>query len=360
MQQKPPYNQAQQKQGHRNNQNIRLIADLTPDQHPIPEWQQILTDGFQEPSDLLAALQLRPDQFDATLNTRSSFKLRVPAPFVSRMEPGNAKDPLLLQILTSSLEDVIVPGFQTNPLSEAINPAVPGMLRKYQGRVLLMATGACAVHCRYCFRRHFPYSAHIPGKNSWQPTLDRIAADSSIHEVILSGGDPLMLNDEQLARLIAKLNKISHVETLRIHTRTPVVIPQRITPDLCALLRQWRGKTVVVLHLNHSAEIDDLLKKSLHRLAKSVDHLFNQSVLLAGVNDDLDSLAQLSRKLFACSVLPYYLHQLDRVQGAAHFLVTDQKANMLMGRLRDTLPGYLVPALVREIPGMGSKQLVAK
>ena len=356
MQQKPPHNQAQEKKAHRNDQSIPLIAH----KHSPPEWQQILADGFQKPSDLLAALQLNPNQFDFKLNTQSPFKLRVPAPFVARMEPGNAKDPLLLQILTSSLEDVITPGFQTNPLSESVDPAAPGMLQKYQGRVLLMVTGACAVHCRYCFRRHFPYSANLPGKNSWQPTLNKIAADSSIHEVILSGGDPLMLNDKQLAQLVAKLDKIPHVETLRIHTRTPVVIPQRITTGLCALLQRWRGKTVVVLHLNHAAEIDSSLQKYLHQLAKSVDHLFNQSVLLAGVNDSLDSLVQLSKRLFACSVLPYYLHQLDKAQGAAHFLVADQRANALMKDLRDTLPGYLVPTLVREIPGTGSKQLVGQ
>lgn len=321
-----------------------------------PVWQQILAAGFSTPDTLLKALNLQPGHFDFQLDCESPFRMRVPATFVARMEPGNPKDPLLLQVLASMLEHQNVTGFTQDPLAESDALAAPGLLHKYPGRVLLTVTGACAIHCRYCFRRHFPYSDRVPKKDEWQAMLDYIAGDSDIREVILSGGDPLTLNDNHLLELILLLRQIPHLTTLRIHTRTPVVVAQRVTSSLLQTLEQWSKKCVFVLHVNHPAEIDGPVQRALRALGQSIDLLLNQSVLLAGINNQIETLTLLSEKLFDCGVLPYYLHMLDPVQGSAHFNVPDDEAKRLIHAMRDSMPGYLVPRLVRELPGALSKQ----
>lgn len=336
-------------------QNITNSAHKT-NSKAVPLWQKILAESYKDPLALLAALGLKPDDLDHPADSRSSFAFRVPAPFVERMEPGNPQDPLLLQVLSSVTENLPAPGFSLDPVGELAQEPWGGLLQKYQGRVLITATGACAVHCRYCFRRHFPYNDLALKHHQWAGTLNRIAADGEIEEVILSGGDPFTLSDQQLAGLIEGLAKIDHLQTLRIHTRTPVAIPQRVTRGLVQALRAWPKKLVIVVHINHPAEIDQALDKALKRLTQVADHLFNQAVLLASVNDDLTSLTGLSKKLFHCQVLPYYLHMLDPVQGSAHFLVSDSRARELIRGLRDCLPGYLVPKLVREVAGGSSKE----
>lgn len=241
-------------------------------------------------------------------------------------------------------------GFSTDPVGDLAARQVPGLLHKYQGRALLLVTGGCAVHCRYCFRRFFPYS-EAAGPNTWQQALDAIAHDPSIEEVILSGGDPLVLPDEHLAELVHRLAEVEHVQRLRVHTRLPVVIPQRVTDELVAWLRGTRLTSVVVVHVNHPQELDEPTMASLRRLSAAGIPLLNQAVLLAGINDRVDVLAELSRKLIAAGVLPYYLHQLDRVAGAAHFEVPPAKGKRLVAELRRQLPGYLVPRYVREVAG---------
>jgi EF-P beta-lysylation protein EpmB len=247
------------------------------------------------------------------------------------------------------------PGFSADPLHEGDCQSLPGLLRKYRSRALLVTTGACAVHCRYCFRRHFPYDG-LP--TDWQPALAALAADPTTDELILSGGDPLTLADARLARLVAEAAAIPHLARLRIHTRLPVVLPERITADLCSALAS-RLDVVVVLHANHARELDSSVADACARLRRSGCLLLNQSVLLAGVNDDVAQLAALSRRLVACGVVPYYLHQLDRVSGAAHFAVTDDRARTLLRDLHTQLPGYLVPRLVREEPGAPGKTVLA-
>jgi len=232
---------------------------------------------------------------------------------------------------------------------------VPGVLHKYHGRVLLMATGACAVHCRYCFRRHFPYAEANPVVDRWRQALDYIAGDDSIAEVILSGGDPLSMSDRRLADLTRRLDAIPHLRRLRLHTRLPIVLPERVNDELLDWLGATRLKTAVVVHANHANEIDSSVIAALSRLKASGAELLNQSVLLRGVNDSTEALMALSEKLFEAGVLPYYLHLLDKVQGAAHFEVEETAARCLMAELSRQVPGYLVPRLVREIPGAPGK-----
>lgn len=296
-------------------------------------WEQILAQGMSQPKQLLDALGIEPASLRWPIDPQSPFRTKVPQPFVARMQPGNPHD----------------------PLGENSRLAAPGLISKYAHRVLLTLTGACAIHCRYCFRRAFPYTDVVPKQHDWQPTYDYIKADKSIEEVIFSGGDPLMLKDNKLAAHIGALANIDHIDTLRIHTRTPIVLPQRITEGLKAALALWPKQLVIVVHSNHPAEIDDAVESALKLLATMSDALLNQSVLLAGVNADAMVLATLSKRLFVCGVLPYYLHALDKVSGAAHFAVSDVCAEQIMTVLRATLPGYLVPRFVREIPGEPNK-----
>ncbi len=248
-------------------------------------------------------------------------------------------------------EDLTSPGFSTDPLQERSAHETPGLLKKYQGRVLIISSAACAIHCRYCFRRHYPYSDNLAGRDDWASVLDFIRSDSNIHEVILSGGDPLTLSDEKLYSLIEKLETIPHLRWLRIHSRIPVVLPSRITLELINILKQHRFKMTLVIHSNHPNEINHEVSRTLHEVHDSGIQLLNQSVLLAGINDDPMVLAELSKRLYTHHALPYYLHMLDPVQGAAHFEVTNTRASQIMHELRAMLPGYLVPRLVREVAG---------
>ena len=271
------------------------------------------------------------------------------------MQAGNPHDPLLLQVLPRQIENQTNPGFVDDPLQEARFQAVPGLIHKYQGRALIITTAACGVHCRYCFRRAFPYSQSRAGQDGWRAAVDAISQDDSIIEAILSGGDPLSLSDLKLGRLLQQLANIPHLRRLRIHTRQPIVLPERITPKLLELLRDNRLRCVMVLHANHAQELDETVRNACQKLNQAGLTLLNQSVLLAGINDQPEALQQLSERLFELQVLPYYLHQLDPVSGAAHFQVADQRARGIMRSLNKLLPGYLVPRLVREIPGESGK-----
>lgn len=334
-----------------------MIPGTRPAGHPAA-WQRELARSVTDPAELVRLLGLDPALIEPARAAARRFALRAPRGYVARMRRGDPRDPLLLQVLPLRDELASVPGFTADPVGDLRSMAAPGLLHKYDGRVLLTATGACAVHCRYCFRRHYPYGDANPAENQWAEALHYIAAASSLREVILSGGDPLALSDARLADLIDRLAAIAHVQRLRVHTRLPVVLPERVTADLVDALAGTRLKPVVVLHVNHANEIDSAVTEGCARLIAAGVTLLNQSVLLAGVNDDPGALCDLSEALFAAGVLPYYLHQLDRVDGAAHYEVADARALELHRAMRARLPGYLVPRLVRERPGASSKIVI--
>ena len=318
-------------------------------------WQQALSDCITDPRELLTLLGLDLALLPAALAADRSFRLRVPRDFVRRMQPGNPADPLLRQVLPLGEELAEVAGFGGDPLAEQDHTRSPGLLQKYRGRVLVIAAGACAVNCRYCFRRHYPYEDNTPDTARWQQLFAELAADPTIEEVILSGGDPLLVSNRRLAWVVQALSEIPHLQRLRIHTRLPVVLPDRVDAELPRLLTGTRLPAVLVIHANHPQEIDAGVRAAMARLADAGVMLLNQAVLLRGVNDDEASLADLSRTLFAARVLPYYLHLLDPVAGAAHFDVDEARALDLHRTLAATLPGYLVPRLVREIPHQPGK-----
>ncbi len=286
--------------------------------------------------------------------------MRVPRAYARRMRRGDPEDPLLRQVLPVAEESVPVPGFVADPLEEAAASPVPGLIHKYTGRALIVTTGACAIHCRYCFRRHYPYAEARLTPSRQQHILDWLAARDDIEEVILSGGDPLTLSNARLRELVSALETLPHVRRLRLHTRLPVVLPARVDPGLLTVAGHGRLPWVMVIHANHPAEIDAEVCDACHRLDAAGVRLFNQSVLLAGVNDDAGTLAELSERLFEARVQPYYLHQLDPVAGAAHFRVADDRALSIHARLQARLPGYLVPRLVRERPGAPAKQTISR
>ncbi len=333
------------------NKPARIIPRSTGEHQT--DWQQSLASAVRDPRELLRLLGL--DQDPRAIDRNPAFPVRVPHEFIARMEPGNPEDPLLRQVLSLADENIVTPGYTTDPLAEQDAMAVPGLLHKYAGRVLLTLTGACAVHCRYCFRRHFPYNEANPGRDNWQAALAYVRERADIHEVILSGGDPLSLSDARLAELFAAIDAIPHISRVRIHTRVPVVIPSRVTSTLRDMIAASRVAVVCVVHINHPREIDQSLVLALSGLSDSGATLLNQAVLLKGINDSLKSLAELSETLFKSGVLPYYLHLLDPVQGAAHFAVEAPRARQLLKALSGHLPGYLVPRLVQELPGEPSK-----
>jgi L-lysine 2,3-aminomutase len=324
----------------------------------VSEWQSALARAITDPAELLAAVDLGPEWLPAAQAAARLFPLRVPRGFVARMRPRDPRDPLLRQVLPLAEECLTAEGFRADPVGDGDAMVTPGVLHKYHGRVLLTVTGACAVQCRYCFRRHFPYTDANPAADRWRGALEYIAGDDSISEVILSGGDPLTLSDRRLAGLARSLDDIAHLRRLRIHTRLPIVLPERVNDELLSWLGAGRLKTVVVVHANHANEIDAAVRAASARLKAAGIELLNQSVLLRGVNDSAEALADLSEALFKAGVLPYYLHRLDKVQGAAHFEVPDAVARQLMMELNRLLPGYLVPRLVREIPGAPGKVLM--
>ena len=322
------------------------------DKGAAEKWQQILADLVTDPKELLNFLELNPADCSINPQILADFPLRVPRPYLERIEKGNWHDPLLKQILPINLEKSAPgDGTQKDPLAESESNPVPGLLQKYHGRVLLTVAPHCAIHCRYCFRRHFDYQSNTPGRNSWDKVITYIDQDPSITEVIFSGGDPLAANDKQLTWLIRQLQTIPHLKTLRIHTRTPVVIPQRVTQELLDWLTASRLKPIVVVHVNHGNELDREVAIAMNKLATNGVMILNQSVLLADVNDNLSALTELSERLFEMHVLPYYLHLLDPVEGARHFDVPAARGIELVNEMRRVLPGYLVPKLVRELPG---------
>lgn len=320
-------------------------------------WQKKLAQGFNSVTDLLTYLEL-PVQHGSTL-AEKKFSTRIPLSFAQRMQKGDANDPLLLQVLAVDNELNINEEYSQDPLVELNANPLKGLIHKYHGRVLLTLTGVCAVNCRFCFRRHFPYQENNPGRSGWKAICDYINRDPSITEVILSGGDPLLASDLVLEELIQQLEVIPHVTTLRIHTRIPVVFPERIDPEFLAVLTATRLRKVVVLHCNHAQELDESVRKACADLRSIGCVLLNQSVLLTGINDEPSILAALSHALFAYGVLPYYLHVLDKVQGAAHFDMHFSRAQIIYQQLQLLLPGYLLPRLAREEPGKLSKTLLS-
>ncbi|KAA8995361.1 EF-P beta-lysylation protein EpmB [Affinibrenneria salicis] len=319
------------------------------------DWLQQLADVITDPEELLRLLALNDHPIlRQGSDARKLFPLRVPRAFAARMQRGDARDPLLLQVLTAREEFFAAPGFSPDPLQEQ-DSVVPGLLHKYHNRALLLVKGGCAVNCRYCFRRHFPYQDNQGNKTNWRLALDYIRQHGELDEIIFSGGDPMMAKDHELDWLIDAIEQIPHIRRLRIHSRLPVVIPARITEALCRRFAASRLQIILVTHINHANEIDDDLRQAMRRLRRAGVTLLNQSVLLRGVNNDADALAALSHALFDAGILPYYLHVLDKVQGAAHFLVDDNEARMLIKTLLTRVSGYLVPRLAREIGGEASK-----
>ena len=317
-------------------------------------WQNELAAAFTDPRRLLSFLEIDAAPFAFGLRARELFAMRVPLAFAERMIKGDADDPLLRQVLPLADEFVVAPGFVRDPLAEQ-DAALPGLLHKYRSRVLLLLRGGCAINCRYCFRRHFPYAEHALGEAELVQIIDYVRAHPEVNEVILSGGDPLMAKDEQLAALLQALGELPQLRRLRLHTRLPITIPSRITETLVDLLAAAPWPTIVVFHTNHAREIDESVAEAVAKLRAVGVTLFNQSVLLRGVNDSAAALIQLSERLFEVGVLPYYVHLLDRVAGAAHFEVPEARRQELARALLRELPGFLVPRWVREVGGQASK-----
>ena len=323
----------------------------------VSRWQDAAL--VTRPDELLGLLDLDPALPVLDYQRLRDFPLRVPRGFVQRMRRGDPEDPLFLQVWPAGAEGLETAGFSSDAVGDLASLKPGGLIHKYQGRTLLIATGACAVNCRYCFRRHFPYGDSLASRGNWRVALAQIAADPSIEEVILSGGDPLSLSDDKLSTLVAQLDQIPHLRRLRLHTRTAVVLPERVDEALLGWLGRTRLEKVVVLHVNHAREIDAAVEAAVTRLRSTGATLLNQSVLLRRVNDSSPILASLSERLFACGVLPYYLHLLDRVQGVGHFEVNEINAVKIMGELASRLPGYLLPRLARETPGAPAKTLLS-
>ena len=350
-----------------NNSILPALEKSGPNQPPaasrageIPpgNWQQELAGARISVQALLAALQIPADQYQPMLlasDQTSNFPLRVTQSFIRRMQSGNINDPLLRQVLPIQDELVEHPSFSADPLEEArFNPA-PGIIHKYAKRALLIVTQACAIHCRYCFRKQFPYDENRPGLHGWEQSLAHLRQDTSINEVIYSGGDPLAASDDFLKQLTHSIANIDHIKRLRLHTRLPVVLPSRIDNALLDWLQRWPRQTVMVIHCNHPNELNDEVGEALAKLAGVGVTLLNQAVLLRGVNDTAAIQVELCEKLFDYGVTPYYLHMLDKVSGTRHFEVSRAAAIALAAAMRGQLPGFLLPRLVEEIPGADSK-----
>lgn len=334
----------------------QIITQVDPQLHLCDEnsWQKDLRHVITNPKRLLDLLDISSEDYLQHFKARKLFPVRVPLPFIKRMKKGDLNDPLLKQVMPLSSEFVVTDGFVTDPLQEHDTVAT-GLLHKYKSRVLMIVKAGCAINCRYCFRRHFPYQDNSPNKQRWQEALTYIANNNEISEVIFSGGDPLMASDEHLIWLVEQIEQIPHVKRLRIHSRLPVVIPRRITPTLVDLLKNTRLKATLVLHINHANEIDIDFINALEPLRAARIPLFNQSVMLKGINDDSQTLCQLSEQLFDVGIQPYYLHLFDPVQGAAHFDVPEEKAISIVNEMLASLPGFLMPKLVREVAGQANK-----
>lgn len=325
---------------------------------PTP-WKRALAEAVRDPAELCRLLELPEQVAKQAFAAVEDFPLLVPRGYVERMRKGDPTDPLLRQVLPLAEETQSVAHFVADPVGDEAAEVLPGLLHKYPGRVLLVTTGACAVHCRYCFRRHFNYQQSPKGVAAWAPAVEFIAGDDSITEVILSGGDPLTLVDEALDQLVNRLAAIPHLRRLRVHTRLPIMIPERVNDALLAWLTGTRLQPIVVLHANHANEIDESVAAANRRLANAGVMLLNQAVLLRGVNDTTGAQAALGERLVEIGVTPYYLHQLDRVAGAAHFDVPIDTGRRIIAELPSRLPGYAVPRYVQEIAGEQSKLEIA-
>lgn len=326
--------------------------------HFALNWQQQLSEAFTSIEDLCEYLQLNPGDLPISQSASNQFAMRVPLSFAASMEKGNPNDPLLRQVLPIESELLDYPGFNLDPVGDIKAAVQPGLLHKYQGRVLLINTGSCAINCRYCFRRNFPYNELQLSKQQESGAIEYIKSDPTINEVILSGGDPLLLSDARLSQLIRQLETIDHIKRIRIHSRLPIVLPARVTDELVNLLASCSKQLILVVHANHANELNERAITACKLLKNNGITLFNQSVLLKGVNDNAATLCELSEQLFANGIIPYYLHLLDKATGTGHFEVPEEDARRIMTQAHDRLPGYLVPKLVKEIAGAKSKQYV--
>lgn len=321
-------------------------------------WQDALANAVKDPAVLLKQLGLTDKLAAIDGDIIEQFPLRVPQNYINKMRYGDAEDPLLRQVFPLIDEGFVADNFISDPVGDHIAITSPGILQKYHGRALLLTTGACAIHCRYCFRRHFPYGGSNPLASQWPQTLSRLQDDSTINEVILSGGDPLTLTDHKLEQLVHDLEKIPHLKRLRIHTRLPIVLPERIDQHLLNWIKNTRLQVIMVVHANHANEIDPEVAQAMNDLRVAGCQLLNQAVLLKGINNTVESLHDLSERLSDINVMPYYLHLLDPVAGASHFDVSEQRGIELIAQLQKILPGYLVPRLVREQQGEASKTII--
>ena len=319
------------------------------------DWRAVLARAIRDPLELCRRLELPESLAAEAARSTAGFRVLVPEPYLARIRPGDPADPLLLQVLPRKEELSVAPQFVSDPLHEAAILRTPGLLGKYTGRVLIVASGVCAVHCRFCFRRHFPYTPALTGA-AWSGVLQQIAGDPTIEEVILSGGDPLTTRDSRLAEVAGELAEIPHLRRLRVHSRLPIVIPQRVNDELLRWLRGTRLTTFMVMHCNHPAELDAATGDALGRLVDAGVPVLNQAVLMRGINDDVDTLTELCTRLVDLRVMPYYLHQLDRIIGAAHFEVPESRGQELVRQLRARLPGYAVPRYVRDVPDATNKK----
>ncbi len=333
------------------------VTEAVPASGAGGDWHEQLAHAIRDPATLLQRLGLGSSLDPRAAQATRDFGVMVPEDFLSRMSPGDPQDPLLLQVLPCS-DEAAPAGAPVDAVGDLVARRAPGLIHKYQGRALMISTGSCAVHCRYCFRRHYPYGDEPRRLDEWDEAIGVLAADETIDEVILSGGDPLMLTDARLDELITRLEEIQHLSRLRLHTRLPIVLPARVTETLVGRLSESRLRSVVVVHANHPAEIVGPCASALGRLVDAGLTLLNQSVLLARINDDTETLVELSRRLVDLGVIPYYLHQLDRVEGVGHFEVPETVGRRLVEEMRSRLPGYAVPRYVREVPGEVGKTLL--
>lgn len=336
------------------NPRQRATSESTPDT-AAASWKESLARAVRDPAELIEILQLDENLLEEAQRAAELFPLVAPREFIARMRRGDPADPLLLQVLPLGLEQEESPGSMSDPLDEQDFLLAPGLLKKYHGRALLVAAGTCAINCRYCFRRNYPYEQTPVGMAAWEPSFRALEADKSIREIILSGGDPLVLTDGALGRMVERLDRIPHLRRLRIHSRLPIVIPRRVTDGLLSTLRTSRLSSVMVVHSNHPAELDTATGNALRRFVSAGVPVLNQAVLLKGVNDDEDVLVELSERLVNLGAMPYYLHQLDAVKGSRHFHVPVDKGLELIAALHRRLPGYAVPRYVQEIPAEAHK-----
>lgn len=331
------------------------LPEMGASSPPVSEWRESLRDAIRDPDVLCDRLGLDENIRRAAREAARRFGLVVPREFLERIEPGNPSDPLLRQVLPIASESESSAGFVADPVGDLLARQAPGLLRKYHGRALLLLTGTCAIHCRYCFRREYPYADEPRGLAQWEPALDAIARDPSLEEVIFSGGDPLTLTDGWLGELARRLARVPHLRRIRLHTRLPIAIPSRVNDELLAWLKGTRLAPVVVVHANHPDELDERVAAALGRLVDAGIPVLNQAVLLRGINDDAPTLEALCRRLVDLRVMPYYLHQLDPVVGAGHFFVPVERGRQILRELRARLPGYALPRYVQEQAGAASK-----